>query len=1015
MKCSTARAWAGPSLAAQVMGSAGARANRWVAALVRGISAPNRAVARYLLPSLILLILGCALAETITIDTGDDPNSRLEIRNVVLPGGEEAQLYVVQGSQVQVTIDDQQLIAQHIEVDLTHRLVRIIGFGTFITPEQTIQGTDLVIELEQEALSGEDVLIVTQEIDVVGAQANRLPGQIDVRDGSFSPCSRCGQTVEDYGFRAERIELYPGDRLVAYGATVLVREAPVLVLPLLVVPLARPDRQPRLSIAQGSISERAEVALDWPYVAGPNAFGTFSVRYYADVVPLPSGFQPLGGAIETSYLGGGVDHLFYTDRGEGNLLFFYRPGFLSRTAAERELPQFTVGFAYRTLDAAPADELGPAIDFEVVRDDALRDRLLEYRAELVDIGSGLRGTFFSQGFVDSDPLDSVTTPSYDDRSTPRRTPVQLVLEPEEERFSIGPLLLRRLAIDLGAFEDASNPTNRSAAMQQYFNAGRLLERHTVELTPLPLWPGMELRGSTNFVGYYYTTGERQIDWDSRLAASQRLGRVGSFGVTFNRDVNEGETPFRFDQIPLRTRTDLGAALDLEPLPWLALGVRGGYVFRDSRRPELEGFQPLESSLRLFDNLSWVEFSVANSYDIEEGDPGELEFEMRLRSPEAVPQAQLEINHVEDLAETPDRLTGELTDESVTSIEMSYGLPALRVDASGGYRYFPQQPQQPGEPLEYWLPFEAGLTVGTLEQTDLTPGLRLAYERDMNRRRVNALSYDARARVGRLELSVTQRFDLPEGGTASSSIVAHLPGLARLEATGFSPINPQWLGLPAGEPEQTRYTVTLRDAPAAGQEEWQVRYLTRFDPDLPTAGGTGGLRDSALEARLQLEDERVGASRFSVDLFIDLQLRDDLLEMSYLRRASLQLATDIEGVVGVQGALGYRASLDTASNQLNRSELRIDDLAITLRAREDLYVGALFDDVWEFTGNVPSQPAFDLRPELFVVWDRCCWALIGGWDTETGQIRLSLTAPGEGQGVTQVLDTPLVLPGREVGP
>ncbi|MEX2536171.1 MAG: hypothetical protein WD273_11305 [Trueperaceae bacterium] len=971
---------------------------------------------RAILPLIALLALGAALAETIEIDTFGDPQSRLEIRNLVLPGGEEVQIYVVQGSQVRVTIDDQQLIAQHIEVDLTHRLVRIIGFGTFITPEQTVQGTDLVIELEQESLTGRDVLIVTEAIDVVGAQASRTPGQINVSSGSFSPCRRCGQEVEDYGFRAERIELYPGDRLVAFDVTVLIRDRPLLMLPLLVVPLARPDRQPRLSLTQGSASERAEVALDWPYVAGANAFGTFSVRYYADVIPRAGGFQPLGGRVGESYLGGGVDHLFYTDRGEGNFRFFYRPGFLSRTGGEREESQFTLRFAYRTLDEPLSREDGglPVVDLEVVRDDARRDRLLEYRVELEGVSSGVRGRYFSQGFVDSDPDDEVTTPSYDDRATPRQTPVQLVLEPEEEVFSIGPLLLRRVAIDLGVFEDASNPSNRSAAAQTFVDAGRLLERHSIELTPVRLWAGMELRGQTNFAGHYYTTGERQIDWDSRISANQRFGGVGSFGLVFTRDVNEGETPFRFDQIALRTRTDLRAALDLEPLPWLALEARSSYVFRDTRRPELQGFQPLESQLRLFDNLNWIEASVSNSYDLSADDPGNLEFELLLRSPESTPQAQLEISHLEDLAVKPDRLTGELTDESSTRFEMSYGLPALRVDASGGYRYFPPPADQPGEQLDFWLPFEAGVTVGTLRQEDALPGLRVAYERNLNLHEVSALSYDASARIGPVELAASQRYSLPEGGTAGSTLTAEYPGLVQFEATGFDIVRPEWIGLPTGVPRITRYSVTLRDSPLSGQEAWQLRYLTRYDPELATGAQPGGLRDSTLEARVELEDEQVGNSRFSVEFFADLQLRDDLLDQSYLRRASLLLAADIEGVVGVQGALGYRATLNATTGELSRSELRIDELAITVRARDDLYLGALFDDVWEFSGNVPSQPAFDLRPELFVVWDRCCWALRGGWDTESGQIRVSVTSPGASEGLTQEFDTPLMLPGRGDG-
>jgi hypothetical protein len=970
-----------------------------------------------LLLLLAVAVAGFGYAERIEIDTGGDDDSRLEIRNVVLPSGAQVQLYVIQGEQVRVTIGERQLVGQHLEVDLTNRLVRVVGTGTFVTPQQTVHGSDLVIDLDSESLSGQDVLIVTESIDVLGASAVRMPGQIDVMSGAFSPCSRCGQEVEDYGFRAGRIELYPGDRLVAFDATVLVRGRALLVLPVLVVPLARPDRQPRLSLSQGSATERAEVALDWPYVAGANAYGTFSVRYYADVVPVAGGLRPLGGDVVTDYLGAGVEHLFYTERGQGAFGLSYRPGFLDLAGGERERSRFQVRLAYETLDEAPtaATETGaglPSVDLELVRDDETRDRLLEYRIELAGVEAGVRATVSSQGFADADPLDAVTSPSFDDRSTPRRTPLRLVLEPEAERFTVGPLLLQRLAVDIGAFEDASNPTNRSAAAREFSDAGRLLERHSLQLTTTPLWSGMELSGHSNFVGHYYTTGERQIDWDSRLSANQRLGRVGAFGVVFTRDVNEGETPFRFDQIPLRVRTDLRGTLRLEPLPWLTFEAENGYVFRDSRRPELEGFQPLQTRLRLFENLDWLSAEVENSYDIEAGDPGRLDFEVELSSPESSPRAELRIEHVHDLAVLPDRLTGEPTDETSTGYSVVYGVTGLRLDASGGYRYRPAVPTDPAEPIEYWLPFEAGLTFGTLEQQDSLPGLRVAYVRDLNRRRVAALSYDAAARLGPVELSARQRFDLPEGGTSSSSLRVTYPGIAAVEAIGFELVRPAWLGLPEGDPRTARYSVTLRDAPLVGRETWQVRYQTRFDPNLATPDGDGGFRDTSVETRLVLEDERFGASRLSVDLFTDLQLRDDRLEVSYVRRASLQLAADLGGRVGLQGALAYRGTLDSTTNELSRAELRIDEVAVTVRASEQLYVGALFDDVWDFTGNTFSEPAFDIRPELFVVWDRCCWALHAGWNSASGELRFSLTAPGASEGLTQIIDSPLVLPGRE---
>ena len=116
-----------------------------------------------------------------------------------------------------------------------------------------------MFELEEETFSGQDVIIITSEIDVIGLDANRVPGQISVLTGEFSPCGRCNQEVQDYSFQAARLELFPGDRLVAFDVYLRIRDLPILYLPLLVVPLGPPDRQPQLSITAGDELNRAEV------------------------------------------------------------------------------------------------------------------------------------------------------------------------------------------------------------------------------------------------------------------------------------------------------------------------------------------------------------------------------------------------------------------------------------------------------------------------------------------------------------------------------------------------------------------------------------------------------------------------------------------------------------------------------------------------------------------------------------------------------------------------------------
>src|SRR5690625_459534 len=129
---------------------------------------------RYLFLLLLLLAMPFARGQTIQIDTGNDPGSQLEIRNVTLPGGEETQIYVITGEHVVITVDEQRLEASHLEVDLEQRVVRIVGEGTLHSPDLSVRGEGLIIDLSSEEFSGEQVLIVTEAIDVTGAESTQI-------------------------------------------------------------------------------------------------------------------------------------------------------------------------------------------------------------------------------------------------------------------------------------------------------------------------------------------------------------------------------------------------------------------------------------------------------------------------------------------------------------------------------------------------------------------------------------------------------------------------------------------------------------------------------------------------------------------------------------------------------------------------------------------------------------------------------------------------------------------------
>src|SRR5690606_5466576 len=454
-----------------------------------------------------------ATAARIVIDAASDPDSRLDIRTLVLPGGEEVQLYVIEGDGLVITIDEDVLTADHVEFDLTNRLVRVVGFGSFTTGGETVEGYGLMIDLGAESLQADDVLIITEAIDVKGDSASRVPGLIRVALGEFSLCSRCNQEVEDYGFAAERLELYPGDRLVAFDVTVLIRANPVLHLPLMVLPLAQPDRQPRLEYRTGTASERALIAVTWPYVAGPDAFGDVGFRYYADVEPGGSrvGDALLGGSVVRSYLGGSLAHRFYTERGKGRLLVDYTPSFVEGGA--RTDPQFQVRFDY-----ADEEVLGPPqLQVTLQRDDAVRPFIWEAGVLSMHVDQGVRGVFSSQVFIDLEPGDAFVTPSYASGRVPLQTLARLELQPETlDNLSLGALRLDRLLLDIGAFEDRSNPINRSAALTPTVTSGRVRESHALSLSHQSLWRGAALLGPT---------GVTRLDYGAEDGPGEVLNRI----------------------------------------------------------------------------------------------------------------------------------------------------------------------------------------------------------------------------------------------------------------------------------------------------------------------------------------------------------------------------------------------------------------------------------------------------------------------------------------------------------
>jgi len=972
-----------------------------------------RARAAALLATAVLLAWHGALAATLTVDTGDDPNARLELRRTRLPSGVEVELIVLTGERVTLTVDDLTIVGERIELDVDARLVRVIGPGSFVSGEERLEGDDLELRLDEERVRALDAIVFTNAIDVTGDLAERLPGQLTFTEGLASPCSRCSQEVLDYAFRAARMTLFPGDRLIGHDVAVQVRGVTVLRLPLLVIPLAQGDRQPQFSIASGSATQRAEVRLRWPYVAGAHALGTFTVRYLADVDPTAgSGLAErlLGGAVDVSYLGFELDHRFFDDVGGGSAFVAYEP---PRAAA----PAIAGGTAREAVDAAwtvrlayAAEQIGeqPTVRLEVARDDARTPGRWTYLASL-DVsdpdaagGVGLRGRVDGQGFVDGDPsVDRRTPPDYADRRTPRFTALQLRLDPLDlTRLQLWQVRLTTASLDLGFFEDAANPVNRRAAAFGVVSDGRLVLAHQLTLVPWTVWSGGRLEADNRFEGRYYGSAERAVQWRTRVAFGQAFGNVGSASLTYTRDVTEGETPFRFDAAVNRSRSDLGFGVELRPAPWLGLRSDGGYVLVENRRPETVGWAPLTSRLTLFGNLAFVAASLEHRWPIQEEDPGTLRASVSLQARRDAVDLRAGIEHLQDLrvdpveprvAETSTRADWRVAYDGWIALEASATYrPEPAADASGRVRNVE--------------PVDLRLELGSLRTGDERPGLRLQAQFDAELQRFERLDIDVRARLGPLELEARERVTLPETRVGEARLALTWPGVARLETRGIA-----WLPAAAFghevEPRVRQLGVQLREDREREAGRWELGWSTVADPALEASGR----RDTRLEARVALLQENLGPWFVSLEGLGEWALVDDLQPEAYLRRASLTFGADVAERFGVQGRLSYQATYDRASEELARSELTIGELTVAVRPIDELTVGARLEDVWEFTRSDPTRSPWNVQPVVFFVWDRCCWALAGSWNSETGAVRLLLTGPGADNGLEQVLDTDWTLP------
>lgn len=978
--------------------------------------------ARAALVALVALAaaLGTGAAQTVTIRTGEDPNARLEVRTVPLPGGATRTVYVVTGRRVVLDDEDVTVTASRLEFDPAEGVVRIVGRGRVERPGETIVGEDLRVELRGGRLDGDDMVVIADDVYVVGEGARRVEGRISVMAGRLAPCARCGQEVEDYAFAARRIELLPGDRLVAWGVVVTIRDVPVFAFPLLVLPLADEARSPRLEIASGDADAPALVRVDWPYVAGTNAFGTATARLRLDVNPATAGFfdgRILGGEVEDASLAPSVDHRFYDARGAGRLRVRYQPEWTREDGTVLAEERLAFDATYAT-DAASGD---PSVSLRLARDDDARPDLLEAEWRVgADLGP-LRATYRTRLPLLRDP-DAGTRPSWQDRSTPRATPFAVRVDGGDATLGFGPWRWEDVAVDVGTFQDAPDPTNRSALGGDVTGDGRIEVRHRLVLDRARLG-NLEVRGENAFRGRYYGSGERQVDWSSRLQADLSLDAYGAFGLELQRATVEGETPFAFERASLRTRADLRVRSDLVPLPGVAPGTRlegsAGWTFVDDRAPDEVGWQPTEVTLTAFGEVDVASLRAVHRADPRLRDRGTLDVAASLRTPDGRFEARAAVDQRIDLdLERPQAERGDPpADASEGTLEASAGVPDVATASldAGWVQDRTDAARAEGTTFA-WDPVTLRATLGTEARGDRVPSLAARWRFDPEGDALEETSevrYVATADLGPVRAEVTETYG-PAGaapGTHRLRVAWDERVAAQLDGVPFLPGDA--IGLP--EDATAARDVRLRIEDGGGLDgvgfraEWRATFV-------PQEAAARERRDTRFEASLQLGDRSAftGALQAEAEAFLDVPLRDDAQPGAYLRRANLTVGLDVLRSVGLQGRFGYRGRYDLASEAVASGQLAFEAVTLTVRPNRAWTVGATLDDTWEVRAEDPADDLrLDPRPTLFAAWDRCCWAAYARWDTRSGEVVLTLGRPGTREGrVLRFDDGPTVPWGEE---
>ncbi len=542
--------------------------------------ADRRFAGRAAVLALVLVALGlsAAQARTVKIVTAD----RLELRKVAgtqQPDGSKSadqEIVVISGSRVELHIDQDVLLATRVEYNRSRRTLTVVGTGEYDTVQngstQTLKGSGLVVDLGSEALTGEDVIISDSQLEIRGEAVSRVPGQLTANNSYFTPCAKCGRTPNDYAFKARTVMLYPGDRLVAYDAVLLLADVPVLFLPVVILPLQDQNRQPRLSFAQDAV-DGFTVQADLPFVIGSSTLGTTLLRYYQNRTPA---------------IGFGVDLHSYApfysvDRLDLYALASPQPSVLGSdgTYVSPGDNEYNLNFSVRGKFPLYGSRDGLTYALTAVRGDIGRFATDPQRG-VTDLNGAATADFPSVEFGNVGvqlnyqgrlgPASTVALP------TVLRT--EVVVDPGAYRLGN---LSADFRVSLGQYTAASNPLSRiSQAQGPNFSTARLEESHVITFSAQP-WDGGVLTFNNTFTGRYYLTGARVVNLLASVSLAQTFSVTNSVRLNYAYTRQEGTSPFGFDAVFTRPPSGiLSGDVAVTPTPGLTFSASQGYDYVQPR-------------------------------------------------------------------------------------------------------------------------------------------------------------------------------------------------------------------------------------------------------------------------------------------------------------------------------------------------------------------------------------------------------------------------------------------------